>query len=191
MYKLQRARGARADHTDKAAVHGKWRNGLQKTARIANSTAIITKEQGIVFALPWLSVVKEESEKTHNSKVLSIRDLQRFCWPPDSIWKERAKAYCSKPPLYANFSPCYRAGIKATTLAPRLQDSPAAKSALFSVRWRSHPWPSSLPLPHMPGQSWPAGTSPCVAQTDTSSWAQALGISPHLIGPAELAATRG
>lgn len=95
MYKLQRARGARADHTDKAAVHGKWRNGLQKTARIANSTAIITKEQGIVFALPWLSVVKEESEKTHNSKVLSIRDLQRFCWPPDSIWKERAKAYCS------------------------------------------------------------------------------------------------
>lgn len=40
----------------------------------------MTKEQGIVFGLPWLFVVKEleESEKTHNSKVLSMRDLQYF-----------------------------------------------------------------------------------------------------------------
>lgn len=75
--------------------------------------------------------------------------------------------------------------------SPRLQDSPATKSALFSVRWCSHPWPSSLPLPRMPGQSWAGGTSPCAAQTDTSSCAQALGISPHLPGPVELAANGG
>lgn len=43
----------------------------------------------------------------------------------------------------------------------------------------------------MPGQSWAGGTSPCAAQTDTSSWAQALGISPHLPGPVELAANGG
>lgn len=37
----------------------------------------MTKEQGIVFGLPWLFEL-EESEKTHNPKVLSMRDLQCF-----------------------------------------------------------------------------------------------------------------